>query len=69
MDNLLSTVLIVLLSRPANAGWRRVDLLTWPRIGGAKSANEVAQIINEKNNSLKEGVARKAGLKQNAKSY
>ena len=34
---------------------RRVDLLTWSRIGGAKSANEVAQIINQKNNSLKEG--------------
>ena len=36
---------------------------------GTESANEVAQIINEKNNSLKEGVARKARLKQNAKSY
>jgi len=34
---------------------RRVDLLTWSCIGGTKSANEVAQIINEKNNSLKEG--------------
>src|SRR3954452_714087 len=31
----------------ANAGWRRDDLLTWFRIGGTKSANEVAQIINE----------------------
>jgi nitrogenase subunit NifH len=31
------------------------------------SANEVAQIINRKNNSLKEGV-RFGGLKQNAKS-
>jgi len=40
---------------PANAWLRRVDLLTWSRIGGTKSANEVAQIINEKNNSLKEG--------------
>src|SRR2546423_2576484 len=42
--------------RPANAGWRRVDLRTWSGIGGAESANEVAKIINQKNNSLKEGV-------------
>jgi len=37
---------------------------------GAKSANEVAQIINEKNNSLKEGVPGVIpGLNKNAKSY
>jgi hypothetical protein len=34
---------------------RRVDLLTWSGSGRTKSANEVAQIINQKNNSLKEG--------------
>ena len=30
---------------PADAEWLRVDLPTWSRNGGAKSANEVAQII------------------------
>jgi hypothetical protein len=34
---------------------------------GAKSANEVAQIINKKNNSLNEE-SRSCGIKHNAKS-
>jgi hypothetical protein len=55
--------------RPANAEWPRVDLPTWPCISGAKSANEVAQITNNKNNSLKEGASKQFGATQNAKSY
>jgi hypothetical protein len=55
--------------RPANAPWPRVDLPTWSCNNGAKSANEVAQIINQKNNSLKEGASKQFGAKQNAKSY
>jgi hypothetical protein len=35
---------------------------------GAESANEVAQIINQKNNSLKEGASKEFAAKQNAKS-
>jgi len=46
---------------------RRVDLLTWSGSRRAESANEVAQIKERKNNSLKERV-RSGGLKQNAKS-
>jgi len=46
---------------------RRVDLLTWSRIGGAKSANEVAQIINKEQFAERRSPV-SAGLKQNAKS-
>jgi hypothetical protein len=38
-------------------------------LSGTKSANEVAQITNKKNNSLKEGASKQFGAKQNAKSY
>jgi hypothetical protein len=55
--------------RPANAEWPRVDLPTWSCNSGTKSANEVAQITNKKNNSLKEGASTQFGAKQNAKSY
>jgi hypothetical protein len=55
--------------RPANARWPRADLPTWSCNSGTKSANEVAQIINQKNNSLKEGASKQFGAKQNAKSY
>jgi hypothetical protein len=57
----------MLLSRPRTpvASRRSAHLVLQ---SGAKSANEVAQIINEKNNSLKEG-SRACGIKQNAKSY
>jgi hypothetical protein len=55
--------------RPANAEWPRVDLPTWSCNSGTKSANEVAQITNKKNNSLKEGASKQFGAKQNAKSY
>ena len=44
------------------------DLPTWFCVSGTKSANEVAQIINQKNNSLKEGSGRRGWIKQNAKS-
>jgi hypothetical protein len=56
-----------LLFRPANARWRRGDLHTWPA-QRAKSANEVAQIITQKNNSLKEESGSRR-IKQNAKSH
>jgi hypothetical protein len=38
-------------------------------LSGTKSANEVAQITNKKNNSLKEGASKRFGAEQNAKSY
>jgi hypothetical protein len=47
---------------------RLADLLTWSGSRRTESANEVAQIIDKPNNSLKEESGSRR-IKQNAKSH
>jgi hypothetical protein len=56
-----------LLFRPADADASRRSAHLDPQ-SGTKSANEVAQIINQKNNSLKEESGSRR-IQQNAKSH